>query len=102
MTISTYATYRFKDKDPIIDKLRTIFADSGESYASVALTAGCSESTIRNWFEGETRRPQHASIMAVARAMGWDYRLVHAAPEKTTAWRTRLKSKVHEKEELIT
>lgn len=102
MPIQTYRTYMFKDKDPVIDKLRTIFDESGMTYGQLARDSGCSEATPRNWFGGETRRPQHASVMAVARAMGWDYRLVKGAPEKTTTWKTRLKSSVHKGEERVT
>lgn len=74
MTIRTYRTYRFIDKDPVIDKLRTIINDEGLSKKknNVATMAGVTPSTLTNWFEGDTKRPQHASIAAVASALGYE------------------------------
>ena len=71
-----YATYNFVDKDPVIDELRTIVSDEKASYADIHATSGVSVNTLYNWFNGGTRRPQHATIMAVARALGYDYKLV--------------------------
>lgn len=75
-TITIYNTYRFKNKDPIIDKLRTAMQDEKMSYKEVSANSGVSETTLRNWFEGGTRRPQFATTMAAARAMRRDLKLV--------------------------
>ena len=75
-TATVYNTYRFKDKDPAIDKLRTVVQDSGKSYVDIHVASGVTVTTLRNWFKGGTRRPQHATLMAVARSLGYDYRLV--------------------------
>jgi hypothetical protein len=75
-SLGIYKTYSFKDKDPAIDSLRTIIQDQGEKYSSISAKSGVSEGTLHGWFHGKTRRPQHATIVAVARALGWDYRLV--------------------------
>ena len=80
--ITQYPTYSFREKDPIIDQLRTIIADEGLTYAKLHELSGVSETTLYNWFGGPTKRPQHATIMAVARAAGWDYRLVKTAAGK--------------------
>lgn len=71
-----YKTYNFKDKDPVIDEMRTALQDSGKSYQEVHEDSGVSATTLYNWFNGETRRPQFATIRAAARAMGYDYRRV--------------------------
>lgn len=71
-----YKSYMFKDKDPIIDKMRTIVQDSGETYTEISNLSGVSANTLTNWFHGETRRPQFASLMAVARALGYDLEVV--------------------------
>src|SRR5262245_6187408 len=71
-----YKSYSFIDKDPVIDKLRTIVEDEGESYTAIHDMSGVSTTTLWNWFSGETKRPQYASVMAVARALGWDMQLV--------------------------
>lgn len=85
MTIQAYKTYRFRDKDPMIDKLRTVLQaeypgmrknGSLINYGLAASHSGVSQSTLRNWFEGETRRPQFASMCATARGAGHDLVLV--------------------------
>jgi DNA-binding phage protein len=63
-----YKTYAFKDKDPIIDHLRTPV--NGKSYSKLSADSGVSTTTLSNWFYGATKRPQFATIAAVARAIG--------------------------------
>lgn len=72
MSFKLYKSYSFKDKDPIIDRMRTIVQNSGESYGSISNMSGVSSTCINNWFNGPTKRPQHASLMAVARALGYE------------------------------
>src|SRR5262245_12475679 len=85
VAIKTYKTYMFTDKDPAIDQLRTIVQDSGESYAKIHELSGVADSTLYNWFHGDTRRPQNASIEAVARALGYrrDFVPMNAKAEST-------------------
>lgn len=66
-----YRTYNFVDKDPEIDKLRTEIQKRKISYKVLADEAGCSLGTLLGWFNGRTRRPQHATIMAVWGALGY-------------------------------
>lgn len=70
-TIHIYKSYSFRTKDPVIDELRTLVRDSKKSYTMISNTSNVSASTLHNWFHGETRRPQSASIEAVGRALGW-------------------------------
>lgn len=74
-TAITYKSYSFVDKDPIIDRMRTIVDDESDSYKDVHLRSGVSTSTLHNWFKGGTKRPQFATIMAVARSLGYDMNL---------------------------
>ena len=74
--IRPYRTYLFKDKDPAIDKIRTILEDSGESYRDIQVASGVSTTTLTNWFHGKTRRPQFATLNAVARALKHEWKLV--------------------------
>jgi hypothetical protein len=67
----TYKSYNFVDKDPIIDEVRTVFAQSGATYRWVEEHSGVTHQTLRNWFDGETKRPQAASINAVLRSLGF-------------------------------
>ncbi len=69
-TIQVYKSYNFRDKDPIIDKMRTVVQDSGRSYLEIHELSGVSTGTLWNWFNGKTRRPQFAALNAVARALG--------------------------------
>lgn len=75
-SLQLYKTYSFRNKDPIIDKLRTICDDGNFGYQEISDTCGVSTTTLYNWWYGKTRRPQYASTLAVARAMGYDYDLV--------------------------
>ena len=76
-TFIGYKTYLFKDKDPVIDLLRTIiFKEKSMTVQEVKELSGVSSSTLTKWFYGETRRPQHATVKAVAIAIGYEYRLV--------------------------
>lgn len=67
-----YTTYNFVDKDPIIDKLRTIIRDENLDYNEIAEKAGVRVTTIMAWFYGLTRRPQFATIKAICVAVGYD------------------------------
>ena len=68
--LKAYKSYVFRDKDPIIDKTRTVVEDAKMSYSEVEAKSGVSASTMYNWFQGRTRRPQFATINAVGRACG--------------------------------
>lgn len=68
-------SYNFIDKDPEIDKFRTIYQNEHIKESDLAVLAGLSASTVRNMFGGETRRPQHATFAKMAGAMGYHYGL---------------------------
>lgn len=65
-----YKSYVFRDKDPIIDVVRTVVQDSGKTYTAISEQSGVSAGTIGNWFGGDTKRPQFASMNAVLRTCG--------------------------------
>jgi hypothetical protein len=67
--LKIYRTYRFIDKDPIIDKMRTVVEGSNATYLRIHELSGISTTTLTNWFHGDTRRPQFATLNAVARAL---------------------------------
>lgn len=66
--------YRFIDKDPIIDMIRTEAQRHGPlkggQIERLAEESGVSSGTIRNWFFGETKRPQSLSTRFVLEALG--------------------------------
>jgi hypothetical protein len=67
----TYKSYNFVDKDPMIDEIRTIVEQSGATYAWVHENSGVGATTISKWFDGQTRRPQAATMNAVLRSLGY-------------------------------
>lgn len=73
-----YRSYSFKTKDPVIDRMRTIVKDEGLSYGEIHIISGVSSTTMHNWFEGETRRPQYATVAAVTSALGYKQEFVKA------------------------
>jgi transcriptional regulator with XRE-family HTH domain len=72
-------SYNFIDKDPEIDKFRTIWQKDRIKENDLAVLAGLSVSTVKNMFGGETRRPQHATFAKMAGAMGYEYGLARTA-----------------------
>lgn len=81
--LKLYKSYMFQDKDPIIDRMRTMLDDEGVKQNEACVLSGLSPSTLHNWFKGDTKRPQFATIMALARSVGYDLQLVK--PERRTS-----------------
>jgi hypothetical protein len=71
-----YDTYLFRDKDPIVDEMRTAWQRSNKKISTLAVTSGVSYGTIQNWFQGKTRSPQTATASAFMGAMGYERRWV--------------------------
>lgn len=71
-----YKAYNFKDKDPVIDELRTKFQDinhgklDGSFFRKVQANGGPTVSCLRSWFFGQVKRPQNPTVEAAGRAMG--------------------------------
>lgn len=68
--IISYKSYMFREKDPIIDALRTAVSQSRRKYSDISAESGVPASTFSNWFHGDVRRPQFATTAAVGRALG--------------------------------
>lgn len=62
--------YRWVDKDPVIDRLRTLVQDEGLSYGKLSAISRVSATTYSNWFDGDTKRPQYATIAATVMSLG--------------------------------
>jgi hypothetical protein len=71
--VRVYRTYNYIDKNPVIDKVRTLIQDEGliKKLGVVHEISGVSTSTLDNWFNGTTRSPQHATIAAVITSLGY-------------------------------
>lgn len=76
--IRTYRTYSYIDKNPVIDKVRTLIQDEGliKRLGIVHEISGVSTSTLDNWFNGTTRSPQHSTIAAVITSLGYQEEFV--------------------------
>ena len=85
-TIRIYDTYAFKTKDPVIDEMRTLFQKEGlfskKGFKAVQDKGAAKVTTYNNWFNKGTRRPQNATIMATARALGYDRKWVKMGGKK--------------------
>ena len=74
--ISLYKSYVFKDKDPVIDELRTLVESTYGKLDAKSLTqiheeGGPTVACMHQWFHGKTKRPQNPTIEAAGRAMGY-------------------------------
>lgn len=69
-TFKPYRSYKFTERDPVIDKIRGIVSNSEQNYKNISEASGVSAATMSNWFRGKTKRPQFCTIAAVAAALG--------------------------------
>ena len=67
-----YKSYAFTEKDPIIDRMRTLIQDQGLGYEFISAGSDVSRNTLRAWFDGKTRRPQYATVAAVLAVLGYE------------------------------
>jgi DNA-binding phage protein len=74
--LKLYKTYNFVDKDPIIDKMRGFIKKEELTYSEIESKSGVSSTTLYNWFDGKTRRPQYATVMAVIGALGYKHTFI--------------------------
>jgi transcriptional regulator with XRE-family HTH domain len=74
--LSLYRSYNFVEKDPVIDRIRTIVQREHVDNNDVAKISGVSSTTLHGWFDGKTRRPQYATIAAVITSLGYSAKFV--------------------------
>lgn len=65
-----YPAYLFKDHDPILDRLDTLYELTGTKLTRVAELSRVSIGTLINWRSRRTKRPQFSTVAAVVRAIG--------------------------------
>jgi hypothetical protein len=80
--VRIYRTYRYIDKNPVIDRVRTIIADEGliKRLKIVHEISGVATTTLDNWFNGGTRNPQHGTVAAVITSLGYREEFVKDHP----------------------
>lgn len=74
--LKLYRSYMFRNRDPVIDELRTIVNEAYgrvgyKAYKDIEANGGPTVTCLHNWFEGDTKRPQSATVEAAGRAMGY-------------------------------
>lgn len=74
--LGLYRSYNFTTKDPVIDRIRTLLQKEHVDNNEVSKISGVSVSTLHNWFDGKTRRPQYATIAAVTSSLGYSQKFV--------------------------
>lgn len=67
-----YRSYRFKNYDPILDKVEEVLYVDGISKAEIARRSGVSSSTLSNWAKKKTRSPNSSTVNAALHAMGYE------------------------------
>jgi transcriptional regulator with XRE-family HTH domain len=72
-------SYNFIDKDPEIDRFRTLVQEDRVKENDLAVLAGLAVTTVKSMFGGATRRPQHATFAKIAGALGYEYVLTRQA-----------------------
>lgn len=81
--IMSYRTYNWREKNPVIDKVRTILQDEGmyakNKRSMLHSLTGVAVTTYDGWFEGETKDPKHTTIMATLSALGYEEQFVKAS-----------------------
>jgi hypothetical protein len=79
--ILDYTSYNFIDKDPVIYALWDATVGAGIPLGRVARDSGVPLATLQRWFWGTTKRPAHAGLRAVCRAIGRDLAIIDG-PER--------------------
>lgn len=76
--LRVYRTYNYIEKNPVIDKVRTLVSDEGlmKSLNVVHEISGVATTTLKNWFDGDTKNPQHHTIAAVVTSLGYEEQFV--------------------------
>jgi len=72
MRVTVYRNYRFIDKDPVIDAMRTVVKSEEKlSNHNAHQISGVATATFDGWFDGGTRKPQNASVTQAMGALGY-------------------------------
>lgn len=78
--IQKYRCYNYVNKNPVIDKVRTVLQDEGmyskKKRNMLHQLSGVSVSTYDGWFEGDTKSPRHETIAATVAALGYEEHFV--------------------------
>lgn len=68
--------YKSMHYDPARDQVVKLLAESGLSVKGISFRTGVSESTLRNWAKGKTKRPQKITMDFALRVTGHEFKIV--------------------------
>ncbi len=78
--VMRYRTYNFTNKNPVIDKVRTVLQEEGffskKKRYQLHQLSGVAVATYDGWFEGDTKNPTHATIAATITALGYEEQFI--------------------------
>jgi transcriptional regulator with XRE-family HTH domain len=69
-TLVKYTTYPFGGQDPIMDVLHRVKISTNKTDTELTAATKVAPGTLRNWWKKKTKRPQFATVAAVANALG--------------------------------
>lgn len=70
--------YRFLQKDPVVDVYRFAKKKAGLTEKQIHERGGPPAATTRRWDYGQTKKPQHLTLVFAMRACGFDEQWVDA------------------------
>lgn len=74
--MSFYRSYPFKEYDPAMEQVTGLIEDSDKPLKDINEGSDVSLTTMYNWRKKKTKKPQFATLNAVARSLGKEFRLM--------------------------
>lgn len=69
-----YKSYKFVGRDPVIDKVLDLIPKD-KKFKSLSEESGVSATTLYNWRNKKTSRPQFCTLQATALSLGYTFKL---------------------------
>lgn len=69
-TLRVYKSYNFIDKDPSIDWVHSLMDKTNMTPQKIQAGGGPTATTVYNWINGRTKRPQFCTVAAATLACG--------------------------------
>jgi DNA-binding transcriptional regulator YiaG len=68
--------YRTTIYEPDMLRIVMLYRSSGLSANNIQRQSGVTTQTLRNWEGRKTKRPNHSTLKAVAKALGYEFKLL--------------------------
>lgn len=70
--MNRYRSYKFRNYDPILDRLEEVMYVNGLTKAEISRESGVSTTTLYNWQKRKTRSPNSATLNAALHVAGYE------------------------------